>query len=267
MTGLKSVSFRLLIVPFVVLMIVCVLVSSWKVYEPMFEEGFDAAAPITADMSVLAAGGGSTAIDVPVIPPLPSPPKPVQLGPPAGVMQVPADTKIPVIVPDTSPVQPFPSLTGNALTSVTNATSTVPQVANSVPPIPPAMPTDNTVANLTPGMSVIGAKMVTAPGNITGLSPPMQLDAKMPQVPSTYQNPGMPAALTAQQQMPMVKPFADEAAAAFDAQRYTQLFEELGTVQRQISDDVIRLQAVSNRIKNQWVPNYPLPVMTINAGY
>ncbi len=261
-------ALKVLIGPAMILIAACIIIGSWRAHEPfiVLQEGFSSAAPVTTDSSVLAAAGGSAAVDSPVIPPLPSTLPPIS-GPPAGVMQVPKDLAVPVQIPSTAAAQQFPSLTGSAQTSITSAVTPAPLTANSVPPIPPAMPTDNIPVTVTSGISQVGQVMNKSTGNIVSTMPNFPLDATKPALPPTYQNPGMPAALTQQQNMPTVKPYAEESAAAFDMQRYGQLFEELGIVQRQIADDSIRLQTLSNRIKTQYVPNYPMPIMTINSGF
>lgn len=137
--------------------------------------------------------------------------------------------------------------------------------------------TNTTSSGLIPGLTNVNDPSVSSADSLSAFNPPYTNDATKP-TPLTvwntdettrYQNgsqPSMPPPL-AGNAYTGVKPYADTSKEAYDLQRYAPLFDELNEVQKELFDNVQRLRNVSGKIRSQYVPSYPLPLMEVSAGY
>lgn len=173
----------------------------------------------------------------------------------------------------------IPGLDFNASSSVPTmpATGISTNASTSMPASFSATLTNSSSPGLTPGLTTVIGPSAASSNNLSAVNPPLTSDATKP-TPLTVWNtgdvsqvsngtqPSLPPALAGNGNSG-VKPYADTSKEAYDLQRYAPLFDELNDVQKELFDNVQRLRNVSGKIRSQYVPSYPLPLMEVSAGY
>ena len=166
----------------------------------------------------------------------------------------------------------------NSLTSSTNQlqTGTIPATGyatgstTQMPAVQSASaPYSNNVAqSLLPGLTTITNPSDSSVQRYNDLNPNQTIDANKPSPTTVWDGSStFPPALSSNMSVASAKPYADSSAYAYNMQRYAPLFDELYDVQRDLTDNVQRLRSVSGKIRSQYVPNYPMPLLEISAGY
>lgn len=278
----SRLNFRALFVPLVLLLICCVFVGSWTIRSSFWgTEGFDSpSTAVRVDSSVLAAVDSKPAMipvdaasqSKPSIPPLVVP---VPANPPPGVMTTPGNASV-SRVPSQLVSTPFPTLTGTNTPlvdpRVSQLPTTLPDSVQSIPPVPPVIPgavlyTGDRSSNLTPGLVRVNPTTDYQRSQFAATNPVLLPDATAPALPVS--EPSFPPAL-APGNLDANKPYVDTSKQSYALQQYAPLFDELDDVQMQLSDNIQHLKSINNKIKAQYVPEFPVPLVerfNVNAGY
>ncbi len=129
-------------------------------------------------------------------------------------------------------------------------------------------PYSNSVAqSLLPGLTTVSDPSQAQKRQYASVNPRLTADATKPMPPTVYDGrAAMPMALSSNMSSDS-KPYADSSRQSYELQRYVPLFDQLNEVQKDLTDNVQRLRSVSDKIRSQQIPNYPLPLMEISAGY